>query len=127
MIKRMLVLTLLLVFVISAVGLAPTTATAAPSLAVKDAPNAALLPADTALYADFKVGDLNKMLDFVGGIYEKVTGEKMPGVFADVNRSLTQGLGRDASFEKDVQPWLGDHITAAMRVTDKQMSALDDA
>jgi len=127
MVKRISILALLMVLVVSAIGFAPTRATAAPDLAVKDAPNAALLPADTGLYADFRVGDLNKTLDFVGNVFEKVTGQKMPAVFESMDRDMTRALGRDASFAKDVQPWLGDHITAAIRVTDKQLAAIDAA
>jgi hypothetical protein len=125
MLRRILILALLLVIVAGTAGLAPQPASAAPAKAVQDAPNAALLPADTALYFDFKVGDLNKVTGFIGGLYQKIMGTPMPDIYAEIDRGLSQGLKRDASFAKDIQPWLGDHISVGVRITDEQMTAIE--
>jgi hypothetical protein len=125
MIKRALCTVILVALAVSFAG--PTTApvTAAPSAAVADHPNARLLPADTALYVDIRSADLTKTVDFALDMIEKVTGARPANIYADMNRQLTQVLGREASFEKDVLSWLGDHITVGLPVTDEQLKAME--
>ncbi|MEP7288917.1 MAG: DUF3352 domain-containing protein [Chloroflexota bacterium] len=124
--RRILSLILLFVLVLGTVSLTASPVTAAPTnTAVKSAPNADLLPLDTAFYLDFRSADLDGTLAFVGDVFQKVTGEALPPIFTSMDQGLTQTLGRPASFEKDIQPWLGEHVTVALRMTDKQLATLN--
>jgi Protein of unknown function (DUF3352) len=125
MIKRTLPLAILVALAVGLAvpGMAPVTA--APSSAGADAPNARLLSADTALYVDFRTGDLTKTVDFVLDLVQKVTGNRPTNVYSNIDQDLTRMLGREASFEKDVLPWLGDHLTAALPITGEQVAALE--
>src|SRR5215467_13286386 len=118
MLKRSLIILLLIALSVTVLGIGPVHAR--PSQTT-DLANADLLPADTALYFDFRAADLNDTISFIGGVYQKVAGTKMPDIFAQVDQSLTQTLKRPASWAKDVQPWLGDHITVGVSVSDAQV------
>lgn len=126
MLKRSLCLALLLALMVASLGFSAAPVAAAPSRATS-APNADILPADTAFYFDFKIGDLNKTLDYLRATYKSVTDEEMPPIFAQVNLGLSELLKRDATFEKDVQNWLGDHISLAFRITKEQEDQIKKA
>jgi len=123
MIRRTLCLVVLLALLVGAVGLGTAPATAAPRKAAVVA-NADLLPADTAVYFDLKTGDWEKTVNFVLDTVQKVTGTRPDTsmVYGDIDRSLTQVLGRPATFEKDILSWLGDHLTVGFRVTDQLLA-----
>src|SRR5258708_5194044 len=122
MIKRLFSLTLLLALVITAAGFHPVPAIAAPRAA---ASNADLLPADTSLYVDFRAADLDSSISFVSDIYQKVTGQPAPDMYATgLDQGLIQLLGPGATFKKDVQSWLGDHISVGIRFSDAQIQKL---
>jgi hypothetical protein len=111
-----------LVFGVAGLGTAPVVA--APPAAAAAAPNATLLPPDTALYVNFHVADLDNIVNFLLDTVQKVSGFRPGDPYADLDRGLTEFLGRDATFKKDVQAWLGDDITFAFRVTDQQLADL---
>ncbi len=124
MLRRTLCVVTMFVLVLGAVGLGTTPVVAAPPAAAAAAPNASLLPADTALYVNFHAADLDNMVNFLLDTVQKVSGFRPGDPYADLDRGLSQFLGRDATFKKDVQAWLGDDITFAFRVTDQQLADL---
>jgi hypothetical protein len=124
MFKRTLSVVTLLALVLAAVGLGTTPATATPAAAQAGSPNAKLLPADTALYADFRTADLDKTVNFVLDTVQKVTGFRPGNPYAQFDQSLTQFLGRPATFQKDVLSWLGDHVTVGLPITDAELASL---
>ena len=121
MLKRILIIVLLISLTATAAGIGAVHAK--PTQTV-DLANADLLSADTSLYFDFRAADLNDTLSFIGDTYQKVTGSKLPDIFAQVDQGLTQTLKRPASWAKDIQPWLGDHITLGLTVTDAQIAGM---
>lgn len=122
MLKRAIGLCLLVVLMLSVVGAVPSQA--APVAQASAAPNANLLPADTALYVDFRSADLTKTLTLVGDLIQKVTGQSVGDPYVIFDQGLTQVLGRPATVEKDILSWLGDNITFALPITDEQLSAV---
>jgi hypothetical protein len=124
MFKRTLSVVTLLALVLATVGLGTAPATATPAAAQAGSPNAKLLPADTALFVDIRTADLDKTVNFVLGIVEKVTGFRPGNPYEQFDQSLTQFLGRPATFQKDVLSWLGDHITIGLAITDEQIASL---
>ncbi len=122
MIKRTLCLAILVTLALGLALPATLPAAAAPTSAASDVPNASLLPADTAIFVDVRTAELTTTVNSVLDLVEKVTGSRPTNIYADINRGLTQALGREATFEKDVLPWLGDHLTIGIPVTDKQLA-----
>src|SRR5258708_18821276 len=122
--SRLCSLVALLALVFTAVASAPARVSAAGSVS-----NADLIPAaDVALFFDFRPSDLDQTLAFVKNIYTKVTADTtmqpFPDVVSQIDAGLTQVLGRAATWDKDVKPWLGDHVSVAVSITADQMAAM---
>lgn len=127
MMKRIATFSLVLALIIAVAGLQLAPAAAAPAAQdVPGAPNANLLPADTALYADFRTNQIPDVVKLLQDITLKVSGTAMPDPFQDIDKSLTQALGRPASWAKDIQPWLGDHLTFGLSLSDDMLQAMVD-
>jgi len=125
MLRRLAILSLVLVVILAVVGLQISTLSAAPvEQNVAGAPNANLLPSDTAFYLDFRTNQISDVVKFLQDTSLKVTGNPMPDPFKDVDAHLSKMLGRTASWTKDIQPWLGDHFTLGLSLTDAQLDAL---
>jgi hypothetical protein len=121
MLKRTLSIVVLVAIALALVGTSPVPTEAQAT----NWPNANLLPADTALYFDFRFADYEKTVNFVLDTVQKVTGTRPANIYDQANQSLTQVLGREASIEKDILPWIGDHITVGMIVTDEQLKKFE--
>src|SRR5690349_20151810 len=118
MFKRLLTF----LFVVTVVfGLAlPGSATRTIAAPVTNGPNANLLPANTALYIDFRTADLKQTISFFQGLAEKISGQPLGTlVYDQLDKGLTDALKRPATFEKDVLSWLGDHITVGLPISDE--------
>src|SRR5260221_772122 len=125
MLKRIAALSLVMVFVLALVGLQVSSSLAAPAdQTIASAPNANLLPSDTALYFDFRTNQISDVVKFIQNVNLQVTGKAMPDPFQDIDKSLSDALGRSASWAKDIAPWLGDHFTVGLSMSDKQLNAL---
>jgi len=124
MFKRLLTV----LFVVTVVfGLAlPGSATRTIAAPVTNGPNANLLPANTALYIDFRTADLKQTISFFQGLAEKVSGQPLGTlVYDQLDKGLTDALKRPATFEKDVLSWLGDHITVGLPISDEAIAAAE--
>src|SRR5258708_19279844 len=106
--RKILTLMLTLVLVVSAFSLAVTPAKAS------SASLASIVPADLAMFAEWNTSDIKGTIDIVTGLLSKanlpVTTDML---FQQFDQSLTQSLGRPASFPKDIQPWLGTIVAFA--------------
>ncbi len=125
MLKRTLGIVTLIALALALPGPATSPATAAPSSAASDMPNAKLLPATTSLYVDIRTANLTQTVDSVLNFVQKVTGTQPANVWAQIDQSLTQELGRPVSFAKDIEPWIGDHLTVGLPLTDEQLTAIE--
>jgi hypothetical protein len=120
MLKRTFSIVVLVAIAFALVGIAPVPTEAQAT----NWPNANLLPAETALYFDIRFADYEKTLKFVLDTIEKVTGTRPANIYDQLNQGL-QVLGREVTVEKDILPWIGDHITVAMVITDEQLKQFE--
>jgi len=121
MLKRTLSIVVLVAIAFALVGTTPAPVEAQAT----NWPNASLLPADTAFYFDIRFADYEKTVNFVLDTVQKVTGTRPANIYDEANQGLTQVLGRAATIEKDILPWIGDHITVGMIVTDEQLKQFE--
>src|SRR5262249_35837509 len=110
-------LVLLIALVSAFVNMSPR-----PSLAATSPSLATLMPADTFSFTEINTSDLpNRVKDFQG-LLARVG---IPATLVnDLNKSLTTSLGRPASVEKDIYPWLGDRIGIGVYVPSSVFEAL---
>ncbi len=118
---RLFCIFLLFMLIVGSTQVQPVAAT--PAAKDDNTAFADYLPADTLFYANIRTTDfqknVNTVLDWVG----KLTGSPLPvSPYAQIDQSLTQLLGRPASFEKDVLPWLGDHIAVGFMMAEADLS-----
>ncbi len=112
--KRILSLALIVVVAFSAIGLASH-----PAAAQSSTSPAMLMPADTAFYAEVNTGKLTDSLTMLVGILNKAgLPVTMEQGFAGLDDALTNALGHKASFQTDIQPWLGDKTAFGIEVND---------
>ncbi len=115
--KKALCLSLLIVLVIGAPGSTPTTRLIAmsPSLA-------GLMPADTFLFAEMRTNDVPGT---VKTLQDVLTKANIPtNLLNELERSLSQGLGRPATLEKDITSWLGDRVGIGIYIPDAILRSL---
>ncbi len=92
----------------------PLTALAAPgSQSLSD-----MLPDETALYVDVHTDKISDFTDLLNNLSTKVSGHPLPDIFANINQGLTQALGRKATFQDDIQPWLGNDVGVGLMIND---------
>jgi hypothetical protein len=115
--KKVLSLVLLVAVVVGAVGFTPANriSAATPSLAT-------LMPADTFLFAEMRTDDLPNALKTISDLLSKAS---IPAnLQGDLERTLSQGLGRPATLEKDISSWLGERAAVGVYVPDSAIESL---
>src|SRR5262249_16043777 len=115
--KRWLSLLVLTALVLMALQTGTAPVSAAPSAVAANVANAKLFPADTALYVDLQTSDLGNNIKAIQTLVEDLSGEKQTKSFDQLNKSLTMLLGHPATLEKDVLPWIGDHVSFGLRIS----------
>ncbi|HLY29268.1 MAG TPA: DUF3352 domain-containing protein [Aggregatilineales bacterium] len=127
MFSRMLRVVLILSIVLA--GLLTLNVSGAQITALAAAPGsqsvADMLPDETALYFDVRTDKISDVLALLNSLSTKVSGHPLPDVFAQIDQGLTQALGRKASFQNDIQPWLGDHIGLGLMISDADLAQLN--
>jgi hypothetical protein len=122
--RRILGCFLLLTLVMASVNYRPAPVAAAPLAQGDNAALADYFPTDTVLYANVRTADLRTNIDTLMALAGKLGGAPMPDAFQQLDAGLTQFLGRSASLEKDVLPWLGDHVGIGFILSDADMNSL---
>jgi Protein of unknown function (DUF3352) len=113
--KKSLSLVLLIALSLGLVAFPNRTIAATTSLA-------ALMPADTFLYTELRTSDLTTTVKALDGLLHKAN---IPSnLLGDFDRVLAQVLRRPATVEKDILPWLGDHIAGGVYLPDKALDAM---
>ncbi len=115
--KKALSLVLLVAVVVGAVGFTPASriSAATPSLAT-------LMPADTFLFAEMRTDDLPNALRTISDLLSKAS---IPtNLQGDLERSLSQTLGRPVTLDKDIASWLGDRAAVGVYVPDAVIESL---
>src|SRR5438067_786830 len=122
--RRIFCMLLLLTLMVGAVGYKPSPVAASPSAKDSNSAYADYLPNDTVLYANLKTSDLPSTVNMFLNLAGKLSGTKPPSPYTQIDEGLTKFLGRDASFEKDVLPWLGANVTVGLMLSDADMIGL---
>ncbi len=117
--RKLLSLILLVVLTVGAVSTAPTrTAVAASSPSL-----ASVMPADVLVFAEFRTSDFTTTVNRLADIARKAGAPVPENLYTDIDKSLTQALGRPATFEKDILGWVGDYAAVGVRIDPKVLVA----
>jgi len=100
------------------------TPTVAASSTDSNTAFADLLPADVAVYANLRTANLQDTVGIITDLIGRLAGIKPTKPYQQIDDGLTQLLGRDASVEKDILPWLGDNVAAAYLISDADLAAM---
>src|SRR5438067_12460418 len=82
------------------------------------------LPADTIVYASLRTSDIQASVDTLLNLATTIGGAKPPDPYQQLDQSLTQFLGRPATFAKDILPWLGDHVSVGFVLSEAEQGNL---
>ncbi len=118
-IRKILSFTLFVVLAVGVVGFAPRPVAAA-TISLAD-----LMPADVGVYADLKTADFDKTVSTFTDLLKKAGIPVPANLYADIDKGLTQLLGRPATFQKDVLSWLGDHVAVGGIISDAFLAQVD--
>jgi len=120
--RKLMLFVLTIALAFSTLSLRPTP-TAAQN-ADSNTAFANLFPADTVVYGNIHTTDLQKTVDTFTALLDQLVGIKLTKPYQQVDASLTQFFGRDASVEKDILPWLGDNVAFGYILSDDDMKTL---
>src|SRR5258708_7233391 len=122
MIRSVFTIGLLFSLVVAAIGLGAGSATAAAITPATT--NANLFSADTALYLDIRTDKIPDTLTFVQTTLRNSLNLPIPDLLQMLNQNLSKSIGRPITFAQDIQPWLGDHITIGIPITQADLDAM---
>jgi hypothetical protein len=112
-------LILTFVFVIGVLSVAPPSRVAAAGDSL-----AAIMPANVALYGEVDTSDLKGTINALTTLVSKfgmpMTADQALG---SLNQGLSGALGRAATFDQDIQPWLGNSIAFGVPITDEMLAS----
>jgi hypothetical protein len=112
-----LILALVLVIGVFSAAPAPRAVAAGDSLA-------AIMPANVALYGEVDTSDLKGTINALSTLVSKFgTPMTADQALSSLDMGLSSALGRAATFDQDIQPWLGNSVAFGVPVTDEMLAS----